>query len=205
MFGDCHQLLALPVARGGKRLQDMHTYSYPTRTPCETEWSSKSLTELVAYLNQRYRRPLQQRLESIRSLFGQEASFEDDGRRADYERLGNSFERLRGTLDEHAWLEDEVLCPAVARVEYSIGASDPRAREALCMLVTTVADEHRLIRTRIDELERALASVCRCTLSQQEALLVADLEMLELLLSEQIELEDRCLWPRALTLLQPGP
>jgi iron-sulfur cluster repair protein YtfE (RIC family) len=205
MFGDCHQLLALPVARGGKRLQDMHTYSYPTRTPCETEWSSKSLTELVAYLNQRYRRPLQQRLESIRSLFGQEASFEDDGRRADYERLANSFERLRGTLDEHAWLEDEVLCPAVARVEYCIGASDPRAREALCMLVTTVADEHRLIRTRIDELERVLGSVCRCTLSQQEALLVTDLEMLELLLSEQIELEDRCLWPRALTLLQPGP
>jgi iron-sulfur cluster repair protein YtfE (RIC family) len=183
----------------------MHTYSYPTRTPCETEWSSKSLTELVAYLNQHYRRPLKQRLESIRSLLGQEASFEDDGQRADYERLANSFERLRGTLDEHAWLEDEVLCPAVARVEYCIGASDPRAREALCMLVTTVADEHRLIRTRIDELERVLGAVCRCTLSQQEALLVADLEMLELLLSEQIELEDRCLWPRALTLLQPGP
>ena len=205
MFGDCHQLLALPVARGGKRLQDMHTYSYPGRTPCETEWSSKSLTELVAYLNQHYRRPQQQRLESIRSLFGQEASFEDDGRRADYERLANSFERLRGTLDEHAWLEDEVLCPAVARVEYCIGASDPRAREALCMLVSTVADEHRLIRTRIAELECVLASVTRCALSQEEALLVADLEMLELLLSEEMELEDRCLWPRALTLLQPGP
>jgi iron-sulfur cluster repair protein YtfE (RIC family) len=183
----------------------MNTYSYPAQRPCETEWSSKSLTELVAYLNQHYRRPQQQRLESIRSLLGREASFEDDGRRADYERLANSFERLRGTLDEHAWLEDEVLCPAVARVEYSIGAADPRAREALCMLVTTVADEHRLIRTRIAELECVLASVARCALSQEEALLVADLEMLELLLSEEMELEDRCLWPRALTLLQPGP
>jgi iron-sulfur cluster repair protein YtfE (RIC family) len=183
----------------------MNTYTYPTQTPCETEWSSKSLTELVAYLNQHYRRPQQQRLESIRSLLGREASFEDDGRQADYERLANSFERLRGTLDEHAWLEDEVLCPAVARVEYSIGAADPRAREALCMLVSTVADEHRLIRTRIAELECVLASVTRCALSQEEALLVADLEMLELLLSEEMELEDRCLWPRALTLLQPGP
>jgi iron-sulfur cluster repair protein YtfE (RIC family) len=193
------------VAEAANALPDMHTYSYPTRTPCDPEWSSKSLTELVAYLNQRYRRPLQQRLESIRSLLGQEASFENGDRRAAYERLGNSFERLRGTLDEHAWLEDEVLCPAVARVEYCIGAADPRAREALCMLVTTVADEHRLIRTRLDELERELGSVTRCALSPHEALLVADLEMLELLLSEQMELEDRCLWPRALTLLQPGP
>jgi len=204
MFGYRYQLPAHSVATGGV-VANMNTYSYPAQTPCEPEWRSKSLTELVAHLNQRYRRPLQQRLESIRSLLGQGVSCEGDNRRDEHERLANSFERLRGTLDEHAWLEDEVLCPAVARVEYCIGASDPRAREALCMLVTTVADEHRLIRTRIDELESVLASVARCALSQQDALLVADLEMLELLLSEQMELEDRCLWPRALTLLQPGP
>jgi iron-sulfur cluster repair protein YtfE (RIC family) len=173
--------------------------------PCEGEWTSKSLTELVAHLSQRYRQPLQQRLESIRSLLRQGGPFDDETRQADYDRLANSFERLRGTLDEHVWLEDEVLCPAVARVEYCVGASDPRAREALCMLVMTVADEHRLVRTRIDDLERALVPLLGCRLSHQEALLVADLEMLELLLNEQMELEDRCLWPRALVLLQPGP
>lgn len=183
----------------------MRSYSYPAPGPCDAEWSSRSLTELVAHLNLRYRQPLRRRLESIRSLLRQGGPLDDEARRADYEHLANSFERLRGTLDEHVWLEDEVLCPAVARVEYSIGAADPRAREALCMLVTTVADEHHLIRARIDELERALAAMLGCRLSNPEAILVADLEMLQLLLHEQINIEDRCLWPRVLVLLQPGP
>jgi iron-sulfur cluster repair protein YtfE (RIC family) len=183
----------------------MRNYSYPTSMPCEDEWTSKSLTELVAHLSQRYRQPLQQRLESIRSLLRQDEPTDDDARRAGYDQLASSFERLRGALDEHTWLEDEVLCPAVAKVEYSVGASDPRAREALSMLVMTVADEHRLIRTRIVELERALITVVGCRLSHREALLVGDLEMLERLLNEQMNLEDRCLWPRVLVLLQPGP
>ena len=107
-------------------------------------------------------------------------------------------------LDEHDWVEEEVLCPAVARVEYCVGASDPRAHEALSMLVMTVADEHRLIRRRIDEFERALDAVLGRPMSQHEALLIADLEMLDLLLNEQLNLEDRCLWPRVLVLLRPG-
>ena len=183
----------------------IRSFSYPAPVPCETEWRSKSLTELVAHLSLCYRQPLRHRLESIRSLLRQGGPFDDEARRAGYERLANTFERLRGTLDEHVWLEDEVFCPAVARVEYSVRPADPRAREALCMLVMTVADEHRLIRSRIDELERALAPMLQCPLSQPEALLVADLEMLQLLLHEQINLEDRCLWPRVMVLLQPGP
>jgi hypothetical protein len=38
--------------------------------------------------------------------------------------------------------------------------------------------------------------------SVDEALLATDVAMLALLLHEQLDLEDRCLWPRALDLLQ---
>ncbi len=183
---------------------DLYPTLFPTPTPCEPEWASKSLTELVAHLSQRYRRPLQERLESIRATLAQGDLFDDDDRRGDRDGLANSFERLRAVLDEHAWLEEEVLCPAVARVEYCVGAADPRAHEALSMLVMTVADEHGLIQRRIDELERALDALLAGPMSQREALLIADLEMLDLLLNEQLNLEDRCLWPRVLVLLQPG-
>ena len=35
-----------------------------------------------------------------------------------------------------------------------------------------------------------------------EAVLASDLDLLALLLDEQLDLEERCLWPRALILLQ---
>ena len=176
----------------------------PTRTPCETEWASKSLTELVAHLSQRYRRPLRERLESIRSTLAQGGLFNDEARRADYDHLASSFERLRAVLTSTTGSKRRCCVPRWR------GSSTASARQTrgptrlLSMLVMTVADEHRLIQRRIDEFERALDAVLGRPMSPHEALLIADLEMLDLLLNEQLNLEDRCLWPRVLVLLRPG-
>jgi iron-sulfur cluster repair protein YtfE (RIC family) len=182
----------------------MRKFTYPAPFPCEVEWTSRSLEALAAHLNQRYRQPTRRRLEAIQSRL-QEITPSGHARRAAHKRLAEAFSSLAETLDEHVWLEDEILCPAIVGVEHDPDSSDVGARKALCQLITTVKDEHRRLRRMVDALGHAIGEVTGLPLPVDEAELASDLEMLAMLLHEQVDLEDRCLWPRALALLQRQP
>ena len=69
-------------------------------------------------------------------------------------------------------------------------------------MVIKVADEHRRIRTMVDQLVRAVDAMPGPPSPCEQALLVNDLEMLGLILNEQMDFEDGSLWPRALDLYQ---
>jgi hypothetical protein len=58
-------------------------------------------------------------------------------------------------------------------------------------------DEHKWLRRVSGEFGEAVAEVTSSRVPADEALLALHLNMLVLLLMEQLELEDRCLWPRA--------
>ena len=180
----------------------MSTFMYPARVRCEPEWASQSLTTLKAHLSQRYRRPIRQRMEEVSLAFPEVWPCEGDSPNGARERLANELTLLRNTLDEHVWLEDEVLCPAIARLEDLIEPADSRTRDGLYRLVMTVDDHHIRIRKIIDQLASAVDAIEKCVSSTEEALLVADIQMVALLLIWEMNLEDRCLWPRVLDLLR---
>ncbi len=66
----------------------------------------------------------------------------------------------------------------------------------------TLEDEHSRLRSIAAELWRAATDVAGSPELVDEAVLDSDLDLLALLLDEQLDLEERCLWPRALILLQ---
>jgi len=189
----------------------MVNVTYPVDIPCESEWGLRSLVELVAHLTQWYRQPMHRRIEAIASaLLRIRPSIPQ--RDEAYHRVAALFTSLRKAIDDHCWLEDQILCPAIIAVEQSRSAqgrrshdlesTEPSDREALCHLILSVADEHNCLRRGSVALGEAVPDMTGPCVSVDEALLATDVAMLALLLHEQLDLEDRCLWPRALTVLQ---
>ncbi len=178
----------------------MSKLSYPVPFPCETEWTSRCLSDLVSHLNERYRQPTHRRIEAIRSLLSQIGP-SDHERREGYHRLRKIFSSLCDTIDEHVWLKDHILCPAIVKVECGL-APDQSTRDALCEMIMTLEDEHSRLRSIAAEVWRAATDVAGSPELVDEAVLDSDLDLLALLLDEQLDLEERCLWPRALILLQ---
>src|SRR5215203_7213894 len=184
----------------------MRNYTYPSPGPCDPEWTSRSLTELVTHLSVTYRRATRQRIDVIRVLLRRVWPFDEGPRHADLGRLANIFDLLDDAVDQHIWLEADVLCPAIVRLERPGTIFEAGACDALRQMVMMVADEHRRIRTILGQLARAVCDIPTASLPLpcEQALLVSDLEMLGLILNEQMDLEDRCLWSRALDLFNNG-
>ena len=180
----------------------MRNYTYPTPLPCQTDWASRPLTELVTHLSRTYRRATRHRTHAITVRLRQMRPFEHDVRHAELARLAYTFGLLDDGIEEHLWLEDDVLCPAIVKLERPGSFLDSGACEALCQMVIKVADEHRRIRTMVDQLVRAVDAMPGPPSPCEQALLVNDLEMLGLILNEQMDFEDGSLWPRALDLYQ---
>jgi len=185
--------------------------SYPVHIPCESEWGSRSLVELLAHLTQWYRQPTHLRLKAISSALARiESSIPE--RRESYHWLTAVFTGLCRAIDDHTWLEDQILHPAIAKVEQSRSAeggphhepalTNPKERDGLCHLIVSVADDHDSLRRASVVLGDAVPDMTGPFVSLDEALLGTDVAMLALLLHEQLDLEDSCLWPRALDLLQ---
>jgi iron-sulfur cluster repair protein YtfE (RIC family) len=179
----------------------MRNPTYPASAPCEPEWSSRSLTELVAFLSQRYRRVIQERIDAVASLL-QEIRLSDQERFTAYQHVAAVFRSLREAITEHVWLEDEILCPAIVKVEYDLASTHEGAREAFNEMILTVHNEHRHLRRMIDGIGQALAVITRSPGVPEEEVLPSELAELGKLLDEQLALEERCLWPRAVLLFQ---
>jgi hypothetical protein len=75
----------------------------------------RSLAELVVYLTRRYRQPTQ-RMEAIAAVL---PDFVPSclQRRAAFHRLASVFTSLCEAMETHVWLVDQILSPAIVRVE----------------------------------------------------------------------------------------
>ena len=127
------RIRALVCLRVTNETRNMSKFSYPGFFPCETEWTSRSLTDLVSHLNERYRQPTERRIEAIRGLLSQIGP-SGHQRCEGYHRLAKIFRALCETIEEHVWLKDHILGPAVVNVERGLRL-DPSASDALCEMI----------------------------------------------------------------------
>ncbi len=99
-------------------------------------------------------------------------------------------------LDAHAWSEGEVLFPAAIAIESYGRRSAPFKRDALDILMEGIAQEHDLLRELLASLTRTMEECAFAGLNQELEIFVSDLEIVCFMIAEQLDLEDRCLWPR---------
>jgi hypothetical protein len=179
--------------------RSMAKFTYWAPVPCESEWASRSLTELVACLIHRYRQPTQRRIETITSTLARVLPSTPQRREA-YDRLAIVFTSLCEAIETHAWLVDHVLGPALAKMEHDPASTSPSDREDLRQTIVYGEDERTCLRRESVALGYAVLDIAGAPVPVNEAVLAVELDMLVLLVNEQLDLEDRCLWPRALDL-----
>jgi hypothetical protein len=170
---------------------------------CEPEWVGRTLTDLIHHLTHHYDRPIAQRLEVIGARADQTRLAAADvlGRTepssgAFAVRLSSLVTTLRLVLDAHAWSEGEVLFPAAIAIESYGRRSAPFKRDALDILMEGIAQEHDLLRELLASLTRTMEECAFAGLNQELEIFVSDLEIVCFMIAEQLDLEDRCLWPR---------
>jgi iron-sulfur cluster repair protein YtfE (RIC family) len=168
---------------------------------CEREWESRSLAELVALLTHRYRKPTRHRIEAIAAALPGLLSPAPERREA-HGRLASVFTSLSELIDAHERLEHRILWPAIVNVERDPTSTGQGVRAALLQKIADVDIEHNLLRRLSSALRHAVIDMKAAPVCMDEAVLALNLDMLVLLLNEQLDLEDRYLWRRAVALLQ---
>jgi hypothetical protein len=157
----------------------------------------------VAHLSDQYRSPTELCLDALNDLFLRPRWSGKPGEPV-YERAIEAFTTLDQQVRTHVTFEDNRLMPLVLAIEHPELVSVRRSRVECEELVTKALDDHRRIERSIDTLEGGIRLVGMVTLFQplEQRLVLDDVATLALLLREQMALEDKCLWPRAIELFR---
>ena len=174
-----------------------------TESPCPGEWRSQSLARLVAHLSDRYRSPTELCLDALSDLFLR-PRWTGKPSEPVYERGIEAFTTLEQQVRAHMALEDNLLIPLALALEHPELVSVRRSRVECEELITKALDDHQRIERSIDMLERSIRPLVMVALfqPQEQRLVLDDVTTLALLLREQMALEDKCLWPRAMELFR---
>ena len=170
---------------------------------CPSEWRSRSLARLVAHLREQYRTPAQLCLDALSDLFLRPRWTGKPSEPA-YVRVFEAFTTLEQQVRMHMALEDNGLIPLVLAIEHPELVSVRRSRAECEELVTKALDDHQRIERSIDMLESGIRPLVMVALFQplEQRLVLDDVATLALLLREQMALEEKCLWPRAMELFR---
>jgi iron-sulfur cluster repair protein YtfE (RIC family) len=175
----------------------------PGTARCEPEWLARPLTDLIHHLAHHYDKAIAQRLEAVGATANQTRLAAVDvlgraehGSGAFAVRLSGLVTTLRLVLEAHAWSESDVLFPAAIAIETYGRGSAPFNRDTLEILMEGIAQEHDLLRELLASLSRTMEECIAAGMSQDLESFVSNLEIACFMIGEQLDLEDRCLWPR---------
>jgi len=165
---------------------------------CEPEWQSKPLSTLVMHISGIYHEHMRDELPTLWRQTTELAAELDNGRAVRLRELAVVLTELRDHVETHAWTEDDLLFPVLVAREYPAILTTTLTPDALLRLVDTLAEEHISIRrvlarvtTHLGDAEEAAAAV---PLWRD---INARIARLRDRLLEELDLEDRCLLPRA--------
>jgi iron-sulfur cluster repair protein YtfE (RIC family) len=178
----------------------------PSVLECEEQWLTRPLSVLVMHISGVYHDHMRDELPVLWRQATELAEELGNGRAVRLRELAVVLTELRDQVETHAWTEDDLLFPVLVAREYPSVLATRLTPDALARLVDTVANEHVSIR-------RVLARVTAHLNDSREAAmsepiwrqLNARVAGLRDRLLEELDLEDRCLLPRARVLARTEP
>jgi iron-sulfur cluster repair protein YtfE (RIC family) len=172
----------------------------------DREWISRTLTELIAHIGERYRRATERRLDAV-GLALAEASAPPRPLQSVVSRLREMFAALDEQVGAHMKIEFDLLFPTIIALEHPQVLAARQSAAFVERLARQVTQDHARIRGLLDSLDSTVGPSLTHSLVQspQLVMLIADVMTLTLQLRQQLELEDRCLWPRAGQLFRQLP
>jgi iron-sulfur cluster repair protein YtfE (RIC family) len=179
------------------------TLEFPTLTDCEPEWAEQPVSKVAIHISRVYHEYTREQLPLIADLAARVGSASGDGWTRTLPGLVSLLSQLRDAVETHAWTEDDLLFPVLVAHEHPDVLETTVTGEELLRLVDALAGEHLAIRQLIAEIGAATGGfrVPAGAPGEFEDL-VRLVEQLAQSLTEELDLEDRCLLPRARQLAQ---
>ncbi len=183
------------------------TKEAPVPGGCEPEWLARPVADLIRYLSGHYDEPISKRLKAVGSAADELRLGATDvlnrshqGTSAFGVRLSSQVTTLRLVLEAHVWSERDVLIPAALVMERGSFSLTPYRHDSLNILIEGVRQEHELIRELLASLAGTIEDYASAGPADDLEAFVRELEIVTFMIAEQLDLEDRCLWPRVQTL-----
>jgi iron-sulfur cluster repair protein YtfE (RIC family) len=203
LFAICARATTGPEAT--RTLEDMNTLELSTSSDCEPHWLEQPVSVVATHISRVYHEFTRDQLPVIADLATRVQSISGDGWNATLPGLVSLLAQLRDSVGTHAWTEDDLLFPVLVAHEYPGVLQTNVSADDLLKLVETLSSEHGEIRGLIDEIAR-ITDGFRAPASAPTEFedLVRLVEELTRSLTEELDLEDRCLLPRARMLAMGG-
>jgi iron-sulfur cluster repair protein YtfE (RIC family) len=164
---------------------------------CESEWLARPVSELAAHITAVYHERTRRVLPRVAALVSHEATAFGNAHAPHLRGLAAILAELRDEVETHAWTEDDLLFPVLIAHEHPDVLTTPLTADGLAKLVDVLAGEHVRIRCLLGRLADHVATAPSAKFSPEWADVRHALMMLREHLLEELDLEDRCLLPRA--------
>lgn len=181
------------------------TIDFPTVSRCEPEWLERPVCAVATHISLVYHEFTRDQLPLIAGLAARVQSL-PNGRWTEFvSSLVSLVSQLSDAVETHTWTEDDLLFPVLVAHEYPGVLSTNVSQDELSRRVDMLSAEHIIIRqiiAEVDELTGGFHAPSGSPIELEDLLKLV--EELTLSLIEELDLEDRCLLPRARQLAARG-
>jgi len=170
----------------------------PNVADCEPEWLERPVSAIATHVSNVYHEFTRDRLPLIASMAMRAATIPGGRWAAFVPALNVLISQLRDAVVTHAWTEDDLLFPVLVAHEHPGVLQTSVSRDELRRLVDALSSEHLRIRQIISALHELTDGFKTPTGAPAELDdLVQLVKELTRSLLEELDIEDRCLLPRA--------
>jgi iron-sulfur cluster repair protein YtfE (RIC family) len=170
----------------------------PSVVECGPEWQDRPVSAIATHVSNVYHEFTRDRLPLIATMAMRASTIPGGRWTAFVPALNALISQLRDAVETHAWTEDDLLFPVLVAHEHPGVLETTVSREELTRLVDSLSSEHLRIRqiiSALDELTGGFKTPMGAPLELDDLVHLA--KELAVSLLEELDLEDRCLLPRA--------
>ncbi len=172
--------------------------SAPKVTECAPEWQSRPVGALATHISGVYHERMRDELPALIRQGAAMTSRFNDWRVFQLRALTSLLAELRDEVDSHDWTEDDLLFPVLAAHDNPKILITTLTPDRLFRLVDQLTEEHLHIRQVLARITAHIdAASERAAETPDWAELNQRVERLRDFKLEELDLEDRCLLPRA--------
>lgn len=184
------------LARTGYALAMHHQPESPLAS-CEEAWQSQPLSALIAHISSAYHHHTRHELPQLWQFIVAELEVGAHDATPALTTLASLITELRDHVETHSWTEDDLFFPNLIALEHPTVLRHGLTRESLTRLIDRLEREHAAIRRVLARIDDLLTDLRPATVRPGVAAIRVDVDQLYERLLEELDLEDRCVFPRA--------
>ncbi len=179
----------------------MHHSSGGPPPECEELWQTRPLSSLIAHVSSVYHHHIRRELPPLWQSVVAELDVGAWDARPGLTTLASLITELRDQLETHSWTEEDLLFPNLIALEHPTVLRHGLTRESLTQLLDRLQRKHTAVRRVMAHIDDTLTALRSAAVRHPgvAAIRIGVAQVCDRLI-ELLDLEERCVFPRARTL-----